>query len=56
MQTKTRMNVYFEPDLLKKVEALSEPRTQALLPGALDTDEADTVAGPEEVAAQRPAP
>lgn len=23
MQTKTRMNVYFEPDLLKKVEALS---------------------------------
>lgn len=26
MQTKTRMNVYFEPDLLKKVEALSPRR------------------------------
>ena len=23
MQTKTRMNVYFEPELLKKVEALA---------------------------------
>jgi len=23
MQTKSRMNVYFEPDLLKKVEALA---------------------------------
>ena len=25
MQTKTRMNVYFAPDLLKKVEALALP-------------------------------
>ncbi|MFN4011351.1 MAG: ribbon-helix-helix protein, CopG family [Pannonibacter sp.] len=27
MQTKTRMNVYFEPDLLKKVEALALRRS-----------------------------
>jgi hypothetical protein len=26
MQTKSRMNVYFEPDLLKKVEALAQRR------------------------------
>ncbi len=49
-QAQTRTNVMTRT--LKKVEALSEPRAQVLLPGALDTDEAV----PEEAVSARQAP